>query len=94
MKIMSEKAGFYENLWKSLWFHFMQTDHNLCQNLCLDQFLTFTIWGTKVESPPKWYKRLKFLDSDSDKKAWQSTFAISLVCEWAKIYVEFIWIIL
>ena len=59
MKIMSEKAGFYENLWKSLWFHFMQTDHNLCQNLCLDQFLTFTIWGTKVESPPKWYKRLK-----------------------------------
>ena len=54
----------------------MQTDHNLCQNLCLDQFLTFTIWGTKVESPPKWYKRLKFLDSDSDKKAWQSTFAI------------------
>ena len=73
MKIMSEKAGFYENLWKSLWFHFMQTDHNLCQNLCLDQFLTFTIWGTKVESPPKWYKRLKFLDSDSDKKALWST---------------------
>ena len=53
MKIMSQKAGFYENLWKSLWFHFTQTDHNLCQNLCLDQFLTFTIWGTKVESPPK-----------------------------------------
>ena len=60
----------------------MQTDHNLCQNLCLDQFLTFTIWETKVESPPKWYKRLKFLDSDSDKKAWQSTFAISLVLMW------------
>ena len=79
---MSEKAGIYENLWKSLWFHFMQTDHNLCQNLCLDQFLTFTIWGTKVESPPKWYKRLKFLDSDSDKKAWQSTFAISLGLMW------------
>ena len=74
MKIMSEKAGFYENLWKSLWFHFMQTDHNLCQNLCL--------WETKVKSPPKWYKRLKFLDSDSDKKAWQSTFAISLVLMW------------
>ena len=22
-----------------------------------------------MESPPKWYKRLKFLDSDSDKKS-------------------------
>ena len=31
------------------------------------------IWGTKIESPPKWYKRLKFLDSDSDKKALWST---------------------
>ena len=80
----------YENLWKSLWFHLMQTDHNLCQNLCFDQFLTFTIWGTKVESPPKWYKRLKFLDSDSDKKALWSTFAISsvLMCQWAKIYAS------
>ena len=39
----------------------------------LDQFLTFKIWGTKVESPPKWYKRLKFLDSDSNKKALWST---------------------
>ena len=39
----------------------------------LDQFLTFKIWGTKVESPPKWYKRLKFLDSDSDKKALMSS---------------------
>ena len=26
-----------------------------------------------MESPPKWYKRLKFLDSDSDKKALWST---------------------
>ena len=30
---------------------------------------------SKVESPPKWYKKLKFLDSDSDKKALQSTFS-------------------
>ena len=37
------------------------------------EFLTFKIWGTKVESPPKWYKRLKFLDSDSNKKALLST---------------------
>ena len=51
----------------------MQTDHNLCLNLCFDQSLTFAIQGTKVESPPKCYKRLKFLDSYSDKKALQST---------------------
>ena len=81
MKIASEKAGFYENLWKSLWFHLIQTDHNLCQNLCFGQFLTLTTRGTKVESP-KWYKRLKFLDSDSDKKALLSTFAISSVLIW------------
>ena len=73
MKITSEKAGFHENWWKSLWFHLMQTDHNLCKKSLLDQFLTFKIWGTKAESPPKWYKRLKFLDSDPDKKALQST---------------------
>ena len=28
-----------------------------------------------IESPPKWYKKLKFLDSDSDKKALRSTFS-------------------
>ena len=82
MKIMSGRAGFHENWWKSLWFHLMQIDHNLCQNLCFDQFLTFTLCGTKVESPSKWYKRLKFLDSDSDKKTLQSTFAISFVLMW------------
>ena len=38
MKIMSEKAGFYENWWKSLWFHLMQTDHNLCQIFALINF--------------------------------------------------------
>ena len=27
----------------------------------LDQFLTFKIWGTKVQSFPKWHKRLKRL---------------------------------
>ena len=46
----------------------MQTDHTLGLNLCFDQSQTFAIPGTKEESP-KWYKRLKFLDSDSDKKA-------------------------
>ena len=49
---------------------------NLSQSLSkslLDQFLTFKIWGTRVESPPKWYKRLKFLDSEPDKKALRST---------------------
>ena len=35
MKIMSEKAGFYENWWKSLLFHLMQTDHNLYQTFAL-----------------------------------------------------------
>ena len=39
----------------------------------LDQFLTFKIWGTKVQSSPKWHKRLKFQDSDPDKKALHST---------------------
>ena len=28
-----------------------------------------TIWGTKVESPPKWYQKNEFLDYDSDKEA-------------------------
>ena len=28
----------------------MQTDHNLCLNLCFDQSLTFAIQGTYVES--------------------------------------------
>ena len=32
----------------------MQTDHNLCLNLCFDQPLTFAIQETNVESPPKW----------------------------------------
>ena len=82
MKIMSEKAGLHENWWKSLWFCPMQTDHNLCQNLCYDESLTFAIWGKKVESTPKWYLRLKFLDSDSDKEAIWSTFAIWLVLMW------------
>ena len=79
MEIMSEKAGFHENWWKSLWFHLIQTDHNLCLNLCFDQFLTFTIWGTKEYSPSKRYKRLKFLGSDSDKKASQSTISFVLM---------------
>ena len=81
MKIMSEKAGLHENWWKSLWFHLMQTDHTLGLNLCFDQSLTFAIPGTKEESP-KWYKRLKFLDSDSDKKALWSTIAIWFVLMW------------
>ena len=54
----------------------MQTDHNLCLNLCFDQFLKLVIWGTEVESPPKWWKRLKIQEFDSDKKALQSTSAI------------------
>ena len=55
----------------------MQTNHNLCLNLCFDQLLTFAIRGTKVESLPKaGTKDLNFIDSDSDKKALQSTFLI------------------
>ena len=82
MKIMSDKAGLCENWWKPLWFHLMQTDHNLSVNLCFDQPMTFEIWGTKVESPHKWCKRLKFLDSDFAKKALQSTFAIWFMPMW------------
>ena len=82
MKIMSEKAGLHENWWKSLWFHLMQTDRTLGLNLGFDQSLTFAILGTKVESSPKWYKRLKFLDSDSDKKAFLSTIVIWFVLMW------------
>ena len=44
-----------------------------------------------MESPPKWYKRLKFLDSDSDKKKhcnpWLR-FNLCL-CEWPKISVSY-----
>ena len=54
----------------------MQTDRTLGLNLGFDQSLTFAILGTKVESSPKWYKRLKFIDSDSDKKAFLSTIVI------------------
>ena len=82
MKIISEKAGLHENWWKSFWFLLMQTDHNLCLNLCFDQFLTFEIQGTNVESSSKWYKRLKFLDSYSDKKALQSAFSIWFMLMW------------
>ena len=57
----------------------METDHNLCLNLlffCFDQSLTFAVQENKVESPLKWYKRLKCPDSDPHKKALQSTFVI------------------
>ena len=82
MKIISEKAGLHENWWKSFWFLLMQTDHNLCLNLCFDQSLAFEIQGTNVESSPKWYKRPKFLDSYSDKKALQSAFSIWFMLMW------------
>ena len=36
----------------------MQTDYNLCLHLCFDQSLKIAIWGTKVESPPIWYKKI------------------------------------
>ena len=75
-------VGLHENWWKSFWFCFTQTDHNLCLNLCFEQPLTFAIQESKVESPPKWYPRLKFLDTDSDKKALQCTFAIWFVLMW------------
>ena len=64
---------------KSFWFNLMETDHNLCLNLlffCFDQSLTFAVQENKVESPLKWYKRLICPDSDSHKKALQSTFVI------------------
>ena len=48
IKIMSQKPGLHENWWKSLQFHLMKTDHDLCLNLCLDQSLIFAIRGTKV----------------------------------------------
>ena len=91
MKIKSEKAGLHENWWKSLLFCLKQTGHNLCLNLWFDQSLAFAIWGTKEESPPEWYERLKFLNSDSDKKALWSSFAISFVLMWMrkKIFVTY-----
>ena len=54
----------------------MQTGHNLCLNLCFDQSITIAIQETKVESLPKGTKDFNFIDSDSDKKALQSTFVI------------------
>ena len=85
-KVENKKsAGLHENLCKSFLFHFMETDHNLCLNLlflCFDQSLTFAILETKVESPLKWYKRLICPDSDSHKKALQSTFVIWFMLMW------------
>ena len=59
-----------------------ETGHNLCLNLCFDQFLTIAIQETKVESLPKGTKGFNFIDSHSDKKALQSTFVIWFVLVW------------
>ena len=66
--------------------------HNLCLNLlffCFDQSLTFAIQETKVESPLKWYKRPTCPNSDSHKKALQSTFVIWFMFMWMSEYLCF-----
>ena len=92
-KVENKKsAGLHENLWKSLWFHLLETYLNLCLNLlffCFDQSLTFVIQETKVESPLKWYKILICPDSDSHKKALQSTFVIWFMLMWMSKYLCF-----
>ena len=92
-KVENKKsAGLHENLWKSLWFHLLETYLNLCLNLlffCFDQSLTFAIQETKVESPLKWYKRLECPDSDSHKRALQSTFVIWFMLMWMSEYLCF-----
>ena len=54
------------------------SDFTLCKLITI--FVKIFAWsipdiqnlGTKVQSSPKWHKRLKFQDSDSDKKALHS----------------------
>ena len=92
-KVENKKsAGLHENLWKSLWFHLVETYLNLFLNLlffCFDHSLTFAIQETKVESPLKWYKRLICPDSDSHKKALRSTFVIWFMLMCMSEYLSF-----
>ena len=69
IKIMSEKAKNHKKkMSKSLWFHLMELITIFVFSYALINPWQ-TIWGTKVESPPKWYQKNEFLDYDSDKEA-------------------------
>ena len=92
-KVENKKsAGLHENLWKSLWFHLVETYLNLCLNLlffCFDQSLTFAIQETKVESPLNGTKDLyvqilTLIRKHCNPPLWFD----SCLCAWVNIYVS------
>ena len=79
---MSEKAELHENWWNHSDFTSCKVTIIFVEIYALINPWHLQFWELKCNLLQNGTKDLKFLDSDSDKKALQSTFAIWLVLMW------------